>query len=229
MAPDDIDLMAEIELRLTNLSAHLPQMIDVAAIGVLDKAPYKALAVREALIWRVEELGRGAHQMFKQGDLASAILLTRGVVECTALMARLSQVIFERANMKQDELHDTLSRMLLGWKNEGPEFHEAFNVVGLLKHLDKRFGAVLRAYNHLSEFAHPNWGGVTHLFSRTDQENFVTYFGRFKDKTEGARAHGLNALAVGLAIFEHDYNLFTDTIEAWLPELEKFQRAKTPF
>ena len=221
MHPGDIDREAEVRKSLANLAVSLPQSVDVAALGVLDKAPYKAMVVREALIWRTEELGRGAYESFQRGDLASAILLTRGVVECTALMARLSQVVFERASMSQAELDEVLSRMLLGWKSNEPDMQQAFNVLTLLKHLDKRFGPVTEAYEHLSEFAHPNWGGVTYLFSRTDREKFITYFGRFKDNTLAPRRHALNALAALLAIFELDYNLLAKTIEAWLPELEK--------
>jgi hypothetical protein len=221
MESEDVDLEAEVRQRLANLAGSLPESVDVAALGVLDKAPYKALAIREALTWRTEELGRGAFEMFQRGDLASAILLTRGVVECTALMARLAQVVFERAAMTHAELHETLSRMLLGSKAYQPDMPQAFNVLTLLEHLGKRVGPVTKAYEQLSEFAHPNWGGVTHLFSRTDEQKFITYFGRFEDKTLAPRTHALNALAASLAIFELDYNLFAKTMEAWLPELEK--------
>ena len=221
MEPKDVDLEAEVRQSLANLAGSLPDSVDVAAIGVLDKAPYMAMAIREALIWRTEELGRGAYEMFQRGDLASAILLTRGVVECAALMARLAQVIYERESTTRAEFHETLSRMLLGSKSEQTDLPQAFNVLTLLKHLDKRFGTVAKGYEHLSEFAHPNWGGVTHLFSRTDHEKFITYFGRFEEKTGAPRAQALNALAASLAIFELDYNLFAKTMEAWLPELEK--------
>jgi hypothetical protein len=118
--PEEIDLEADIRQTLANLAGSLPESVDVVAIGVRSKAPYKALAVREALIWRTEELGRGAYEMFQRGDLASAILLTRGVVECTALMARLAQIVFERTTMTENELQETLSRMLLGWKSHLP-------------------------------------------------------------------------------------------------------------
>jgi hypothetical protein len=221
---DDTDLESEIQRRLAGFAENLPPSIDVAAIGVLDKAPYKALAVREALIWRTEELGRGAYEAIERGDLAAGILLTRGVVECAALMGRLAQVVAERANITHDDLHEILSRMLLGWKSKDPEypdFPEAINVLTLLKHLDKRFGPVTRSYEQLSEFAHPNWGGVTQLFSRTDQEQFITYFGRFEERTHAPRRQAIIALAASLAIFEHDYNHLAHTLAAWLPELEK--------
>lgn len=226
MAREEKELEAEIGQRLASIASALPDKIEVAALGVWDKSPYIALAVREALVWRIEELGRGAFEMVQRGDLASAILLTRGVIECTALMSRLSQVVLERATLGPDKLRETLFPMLHGWKKDPPEGFVALNVLTLLKHLDKRVGPVTGAYEGLSEFAHPNWAGVSLLFSRIDQENFVTYFGKFEDRTRAPRMQALNALAASLAIFEHDYNVFSDTMEAWLRELPRLDEPR---
>ena len=190
------------------------------AIGVRDKGPYKALAIREALAWRVEELGRGAAQMFQQDDMASAILLSRGVVECAAVMARVVEVVAGRAAMKEADLHDALTSMLSGSKSDS-DFPQAINVATYLKHLEKRIEGVSRVYDHLSEYAHPNWGGVSLLFSRIDYDQYITYFGKFEGRTDGARMHALNALVGGLEIFDFEYNRLADVIKDWLPELEQ--------
>ena len=51
------------------LSQSLPELIDVAALGVRSKAPYQLLVVREALIWRTEELARNAcNALEAEGD-----------------------------------------------------------------------------------------------------------------------------------------------------------------
>jgi hypothetical protein len=42
------------------LSQSLPESIEIVALGVRSKAPYQLLVVREALIWRTEELARNA-------------------------------------------------------------------------------------------------------------------------------------------------------------------------
>jgi hypothetical protein len=59
------------------LSQSLPELIDVAALGVRSKAPYQLLVVREALIWRTEELARNACNALEAEDFAVAAILTR--------------------------------------------------------------------------------------------------------------------------------------------------------
>jgi hypothetical protein len=113
------EMMAEVEQRLALLAASLPDSISVAALRVAAKAPYKVLALREALIWRTEDLARGAHQMLKQGDFASAIILARAVVESAAVMARLAKEVLGRGKATDEQLDETLMTLLMGWKMPG--------------------------------------------------------------------------------------------------------------
>jgi len=54
----DTALLEEVRLWLERVSQSLPDKIEVASLGVREKVPFKALAVREALIWRAEEMAR---------------------------------------------------------------------------------------------------------------------------------------------------------------------------
>src|SRR4029077_15755391 len=54
------DTVAEVRTWVDKLRAKLPQSVDVAALGVMSKAPFQLLCTREALIWRTEELARTA-------------------------------------------------------------------------------------------------------------------------------------------------------------------------
>jgi hypothetical protein len=224
MNAEQVELEAEIRQRLVILAGHLPESVARLAVGARDRGPYEALAIREALAWRVEELGRGAFQMFQQDDLASAILLSRGVVECAAAMGRVAHAVAERANMNTTELRDTLTKMLSSWKSE-PNSSRGFDVATYLKSLNERINGVERAYEHLSDYAHPDWRKADQLFSRIDDEKHVTDFGRFEERSQDARMHALNALAGGLAIFEIEYNRLAAIIVAWLPELEPLEPA----
>jgi hypothetical protein len=51
--------LAEARQLAAGLSASLPDKIEIAALGVRSKAPVQLLTVREALIWRTEELSSG--------------------------------------------------------------------------------------------------------------------------------------------------------------------------
>ena len=51
-----VEDLAEARQLTAGLSASLPEKIEIAALGVRSKAPFQLLTVREALIWRTEEL-----------------------------------------------------------------------------------------------------------------------------------------------------------------------------
>jgi hypothetical protein len=221
MAAEGLDhLRVEVQGWLQRVAGSLPTSISVLDLGVRDKAPYKALAIREALIWRTEELARTAYARLGEDDLAAAILLTRGVVECAALMARLTDVVRERGSSSAGDLSALLDKMLFGWKGD-PEFPEAFNVQTLIKHLDRRTPGVGRAYDHLSEIAHPNWSGVSGLFAWTDKAEFTTYFGHPKERRISALNHCVLAFSASLSLFELDYNNLAELMPGWLSELEQ--------
>ena len=135
-------------------------------------------------------------------------------------MARLVQVVFERNRSTPEALAETLSQMLSGWKTRDGEFPVAINILTLVDHLDKRTPGVRRAYDLMSEIAHPNWSGVSGLFSRNDTENFVVYFGKFREKTQHIRSHAILALSTTVALFELDYNNLAEIMPEWLSELE---------
>jgi len=216
----DTDMLSEVADWLARVAKELPQSVSVAELGVRPKAPFKAMSVRGALMWRTEELTRGAYQLLEHNDLAAAILLIRGVVESASLMARLTQLVFDRRAHPLAELEANLSKMLHGWKN-GPEgFPEAYSVLTLIGHLDKRTPGVLKAYNLMSESAHPNWTGVSGLFSWDDTPNYTTYFGRSQSRRGALRTHALTAFASSLMLFDLDYRNLAKILPDWLKELE---------
>ena len=96
---------------------------------------------------------------------------------------------------------------------------EAINVATFVKHVSRELPGFDEAYNLLSEFAHPNWLGVVGLYSKHDDENIRTDFGRGLHPQRGSRlAH---ALALALATFELGYTKITNAMPAFLDELEK--------
>lgn len=202
------------------LGASLPPSVDVAALGVTSKAPFQLLCAREALIWRTEELARNACDALERNDFAAATILTRAIVENTAVAWKLMEVLDARQSYSAKELNDILMRLLAGWKKEPGDMPEAINVLTLLKKVDKAIPGFLDHYEMLSEIAHPNWSGVFGLYSKTDRENFTTYFGRGLGDTVGTQGMVANALLGALGLFEHAYNRVSDTMPNFLSELE---------
>ena len=215
----DDQRLEEASARLTQMAASLPDTISAGALGVLDKAPFIALTVRESLIWRTEEVGRGARDMLARGDVASAILLTRAVVESAALVWRLRDLIHGRATHSASALHELLLQMLHGSKVE-PSWPTPVSILTHIKHLDRHVPGVAAGYDELSEYAHPNWSGVAGLFSQIDRIAFTTRFGRNLREANPGRKTAALILIASLGLFEHAYNEISDLMPVWLAELE---------
>ena len=93
------------------LSQSLPAFVDVAALGVRSKAPYQLLVVREALIWRTEELARNACKALEGDDFAVAAILTRAITENAALTWKLKEIQDKRSGKSPEELNTALMRL----------------------------------------------------------------------------------------------------------------------
>src|ERR1700760_389381 len=78
--------MDEIRERLQSLESNLPKDLDAMDVSRTAKLPWKALLIREALIWRMAELGRSAFENFEKDRLVSAIVLTRAAAETLAAL-----------------------------------------------------------------------------------------------------------------------------------------------
>lgn len=151
------------------MSQSLPEFIEVAALGVRSKAPYQLLVVREALIWRTEELARNAQNSLQSDDFAVAAILTRSITENAALIWKLKDILEKRADKSSEELNTALMRALAG-STTLEKAPDPYNVLSCLDSLNKTIEGARQTYESLSEFAHPNWRGVMGLYSKTDDD-----------------------------------------------------------
>jgi hypothetical protein len=98
--------LAEARQLAAGLSASLPDKIEVAALGVRSKAPFQLLTVREALIWRTEELARGACDALEKEDFTVAALLIRSIAESAAMTWYLLEILENRKGYTPAQLND---------------------------------------------------------------------------------------------------------------------------
>jgi hypothetical protein len=110
----------------------------------------------------------------------------------------------------QPDLDDKVMSLLLGHRNLS-DMPKAKHVHDFLRVADKTLPGVLRSYDLMSEYAHPNWSGVALVYSHNDHENLLTNFG------SGTRANasrhvtlGLECLLGSLMMLEFSYNRITD-------------------
>jgi hypothetical protein len=212
--------LAEARQLTARLSASLPDKVDIAELGVRSKAPFQLLSVREALIWRTEELARGACDAIVKEDFTVAALLVRSIAESAAMTWYLLEILQQREGYTPGQLNDKLMRLFAGSKNGWTDGPEAVSVLTFVQRLEKKLPGFETAYDFLSEIAHPNWLGVSGMYSKIDRENFVVHYGRgFRAEHAGARL--THVLVSSLLTFEDGYNKIAKAMAAFLDELEQ--------
>ena len=216
---DGLSPLTEARAYADLLRESLPSSISVASLAVKEKAPFNLLGTREALIWRTEELARNACDALDRDDIAVAAILTRAVTESAAVAWKLKEVLDTRRQQTAEQLNEILMRLLVGsriWE----DFPQAVQILTSLDRMDKRIPGVRKAYDNLSEIAHPNWRGVFGLYSITDEAEFTTYFGRGLRGGENNRNMVADLLVGSLMLFEYAYNKISEAMPAFLAELE---------
>ncbi len=221
-------LLDEIRQRLELFESNLPKRLDGMAVSRISKLPYKVLFYREALIWRMAEIGRAAFEDFERDKLVSAIVLTRAAVETSAALWYLcTKVAAAIKSASVGNIDQYLTRLAVGIATDPPSlkngaaFPRPIKVRHFLKQVDKDIDGFSAQYGILSEYAHPNWAGTVLSYAKHDPENRVTDFGQNIRKGENTRRIGVVNLSVALAMFERSYNRVSELIPAFTALAEK--------
>lgn len=228
-------LMDEIRGRLELFESNLPKRVDAMAVSPTSRLPFKVLLYREALIWRIVELGREAFENFVEDRLVSGIVLTRAAVETSAalwyLCAKVAAVVDSKAVGDVDEY---LMKMVMGTSTGAPKTSASptdvilprpVKVSAFLKQVDKDIEGFSHQYGILSEYSHPNWAGTSLLYSKDDTESRVTYFGQNIRRAESTKRVGVLNLSVALEMFERSYNRISDLLPAFITLCESQLKA----
>jgi len=218
-------MLNEIRERVKLFESSLPRRVDAKAVSPISKLPYKALLYREALIWRMAELGREALESFEKNKLVSAIVLTRATVETSAalwyLCAKVDAVV--KSSVVGD-IDDYLMRLMMGSATGAtsndpnatdPVLPRPIKVGAFLKEVDKDIDGFSHQYGILSEYAHPNWAGTALLYSKHNPEDRSTIFGQ---NIRGARSKNIGVLnlSVALMMFERSYARIGDLMPTFI-------------
>lgn len=220
--------------QLTRWSQSLCQNVPVA--GLLSrnptahkwKAPFRSLVLREALLWRMHDLGQQILILSQQQHLLGARILLRSAIETLATLIYLNQktnavTARELSFFAFDEL---TKQLLMGSRNDATS-QAAINILTVLTKADKKHPGLVSMHARFSESAHPNFDGVLYTYSASDPEKYETSFSNRWVELFGAEQE--SAMAFIFAAFESEYNdvwpeLF-EKLESWLrdndAELEK--------
>lgn len=210
MAAIDVSILSDAErLALakqfaSNIRGSLPKELYAGSFTLKSKIPYKASSFREVLIHRVSDLADVAVELYEANRLVPAFIVTRSVVETTAVAYWLYQKSSDFIEKRDEEAFDEfLMKGMLGSK-DGTTKYESYNVLTAVDRLDKEFPGLRDMYNTLCEFTHPNWSGVMGTYSRVEKEKYLLHLG--KEHRQPPLAFGLAPLIGGLSIFQDYYN-----------------------
>lgn len=206
----DSDRLALAKRFASAIRSCLPKELHARSFTLKSKLPYKAGSFREVLIHRVSDLADVAIDLYESGRLVPAFVMTRAVVETTAVVYWLHKKSRDLIE-KQDEkaFDEFLMKGMLGSKDKTTRY-ESYNVLTAVDHLDNEFPGLRDMYNTLCEFTHPNWSGVMGSYSSVESEKYLLHLG--KEHRQPPLAFGLAPLIGGLSMFQHYYNELAEVL-----------------
>lgn len=169
---------------LDELSNSRVESIHVAGILRKSKLAWKFSVHRQALTYRLVDLGESAIREWSSGHLLSPIVLARAFLETSALI----HSIVSRAS-KALEAHDISALdALIMQETFGAKIPEridelgyaATNVLTALDHMSKDIEFIRSFYEQISEVAHPNSFGTSQFYGTTNTKNGTVTFSRSK-------------------------------------------------
>ena len=180
------------------------------------KAPYRSLVVREALLWRMHDIGQQVLLLEDNRHILGARILLRSAIETLGVLIYLNQKTkaLMSSSISYEEFDKATKQLLMGSKDGSTAF-AAVNIVTVLMHAEKAHPGLTDIHQRLSESVHPNYDGVLYGYSETDAENYETRFTNNWLKFFGPEQQP--GLAFVLAVFEHEYN------DVWPRQLEELE------
>ncbi len=222
---EELNLIAESRRLCAELTGRLPSdfvltddawFISSSGRKVASKIPSRVMAVIGTLAHRARDFGELSCELFERNKVIPAIVLTRALMETTALLYLTQKKMSQALKTKSlDQLDDFLVKCLSGNRID-PAEPESPNVLTAIQHLDKENGCERYAdfYNSLCEFAHPNSLGTFYAYTEFDPHKLKLSFGENKGLTKAEDAAFSTVFALEVIIE------FYDKAVAAIPDLK---------
>ncbi len=196
-----IETMTNVRSFSRWLTASLPEGVDLLMLSPRTKTAVKVQLLREALLWRQEELARNAVDSLERGEVVVPAMLTRAAMETAALLVYIYEAVEKAINGGiTPQLDEKLYGILTGSKSI-PESPGAINVLTLIDRVTRKIPMFRVSYDSLSEATHPNWAGVHGAYSSLDQASMTVSYRRGGSNFQGKALVALLPLAGSLDLF----------------------------
>jgi len=214
-APDlsvmsDGDRFALAKSFTEDMRKSLPAELYAGSFTLKSKLPYKAGSFRESLIHRQSDLADIAIELYESRRLVPAFIMTRAVLETTALLyglhVKTNEFLKDRDEAKFDEF---LMKGMFG-SRDGTTSRESFNIQTAIDRMDKEFEGLGQMYATLCEYTHPNYSGAMGSYSKLERAKHLLHLGR--KHHEPQLAFGLAPFIGCMSIFTYHYNALAELI-----------------
>lgn len=183
------------------------------------KAPWRALLLREAVAWRLQDLLEQSLALSTKGHLLGARILLRSAFETLAMLIYLNKSMRSvvAGNLDFHVFSEKTSRLLLGSRDKTTTI-ESISILTVLDGANKRYPGLNDWYATLSESTHPNYEGMLVAYSSADEQNHVTTFTNRWDELYGNNHE--SALNACFEVFLHEYDdessSALEALEIWI-------------
>lgn len=180
------------------------------------KVTYRTIILRELVSWRFVDLLQQAILLEKSKGFVGSRILIRSAIETLSVLIycvrKMENIV--RTGEGFHEYGQKTVNLLLGSRDQRTK-HNAINVLEVTKLASKQYPELQKAYDELSETAHPNFEGMMNMYSIVSDRGMNTKF--TNDASQIYERSQLSTIAFLCLIFEHEYN------DAWSAAFEKFE------
>jgi hypothetical protein len=197
--------------RLMRLRTH---QVSAKGSDNVSRIGWKLAAFRQGSIYRVVMLGQGASSAWNNCNVLSSILCARALLETIAKLYYLQTKLIEPVSTMDIEAISTLlDKQLFStreeeWLEDGAG-SKATNVVTMIEKFNAAVPGIMKHYDLLSEWCHPNWVGQQFLFATTDSKALTTTFSESR-----GRNHNVLEAIVGAIMIITKFEAMLEELDA---------------
>jgi hypothetical protein len=172
----DWDAVQRINAEIGHLADARKTAVPYAGDRNVSKTAWQVELCVQCALHRIVSITRGCVGAWNSRNVISALLCARGVMESVASLWEFhTQLLTLTTSGNIAATRELITNRMFGGRtlSEGLPIYTMKNILTVMKKFDTQVPGVLRHYELLSEFCHPNYAGVYGMFSTIDHLELV--------------------------------------------------------
>jgi len=166
--------MTEIQTKIEDIRLLLNDRVEHFEYSRKAKIPFKVHSFIEIMNLRMFDFCEASYLLINSNHIIPSLTLIRTLFENVAVTYRISSAIDKslKSNKLTEDFDDLITKISLGTRYDSDV--SAINIMTNIEKLDKKYNGMLKFYEDLCEFVHPNWDGVEGSYSELFENNRYT-------------------------------------------------------